>query len=366
MPGVRDDLREMTLSRLDKFPAPYFGGKADAAPTVWAALGDPAHYVEPFCGSLVALLRRPALANRASYSETVNDADGLLVNAIRSLQLHPQETAEAASWPVMEADLTARHLAIVRWAAERDLEKLMGDPAYCDPRVGGWWLWGSSCWIGGGWASGKGPWVLGDDGRITKRAGEVGVSRRRPHMTGDGQGVNVQTSREPGVASAVATDYADTGGYHPMVMPELRRWFAWLSARLRHVRVLNGDWTRAVTGSVVKTLSVRFGDGMAGVFLDPPYAASATRVQNIYAHDDLEVSHAACEWAIASGTDPKLRVVFAGFEGEHGSAFLDAGWRQVEWFRAGWLKGGHQQHRERLWLSPHCLVGCTDRQMRML
>ena len=27
-------------------PFPYTGGKADAAATVWAALGDPAHYVE--------------------------------------------------------------------------------------------------------------------------------------------------------------------------------------------------------------------------------------------------------------------------------------------------------------------------------
>ena len=51
----------------------------------------------------------------------------------------------------------------------------------------------------------------------------------------------------------------------------------------------------------------------------------------------------------------------AGYDTEH--AALEArGWRAVEWFRGGFLKGGmgnfeqgqgHQQHRERLWLS-HC------------
>jgi hypothetical protein len=54
--------------------------------------------------------------------------------------------------------------------------------------------------------------------------------------------------------------------------------------------------------------------------------------------------------------------VLAGFDGEHGMP----GWRQVEWYRSGFLKGGmgnqtaHQQARERLWISPHCLA--DDRQ----
>jgi len=43
----------------NKTPWPWFGGKADAAPAVWEALGDVDHYVEPFAGSLAVLLRRP-------------------------------------------------------------------------------------------------------------------------------------------------------------------------------------------------------------------------------------------------------------------------------------------------------------------
>lgn len=69
--------RASTVDRLnmDKAPFPWFGGKSRAAPQVWTLLGDVAHYVEPFCGSMAVLLNRPHLANRPYMSETVNDAD---------------------------------------------------------------------------------------------------------------------------------------------------------------------------------------------------------------------------------------------------------------------------------------------------
>jgi DNA adenine methylase len=152
-----------------KCPWPYYGGKSKAAPTVWTALGDVDHYVEPFAGSMAVLLNRPHQANRPYHSETVNDADGLLVNAWRSIQLHPDATADAASNPVTEADLHARHLALVRWREERQLEHLMGDPAWCDPVMGGWWIWGIACWIGSGWCAGTGPWTADETGRLFKQ-----------------------------------------------------------------------------------------------------------------------------------------------------------------------------------------------------
>ena len=40
------------MSDLRKTPFPWWGGKSDAAPAVWAALGDVPHYLEPFAGSL--------------------------------------------------------------------------------------------------------------------------------------------------------------------------------------------------------------------------------------------------------------------------------------------------------------------------
>jgi len=331
-----------------KAPFPWFGGKSKAAPLIWRALGDVDHYVEPFCGSLATLLLRPHECNRTYYSETVNDLDGFIVNFWRSVQLSPDATAEAASWPVSEADLHARHLRLLRWRSECDLERLMGDPEWHDPKMAGWWAWGQSSWIGGGWCSGKGSWVVGADGRIERRKGGRGVFRARPHISDNGQGVNRATLREPGVG-----EYE----FHPMTMPELRHWFAFLAARLRHVRVLNGDWKRATTNGASKTLPVRAG-GACGIFLDPPYSERAGRAE-IYSEESFAVAHAVREWALGRGTDEDTRIVVAGFEGEHPE--LDAaGWRCVEWFSAGFLSGGmggtgNQQRRERLWLSPHCL-----------
>lgn len=371
----------MTLINLAKAPFIYFGGKAHAAPLVWSALGDVSHFVEPFAGSCAVLLRRPHLANRPYHSETVCDRDGLLINALRSIAYSPQETAEAASWYVAEADLTARQLAILKWKKERNLELLMADPYYHDPVIGGFWIWGISCWIGSGWCSGDGPWVVGADGRITKRPGSGGVNKKRPHLGNDGRGVNHAGAREPGVArklphlgnngqgvnhaGAREPGVADCDmEFHPMTMPEVRRWFEFLSARLRHVRIVNGDWRRVVTTGAAWTLPVRQGDGVAGYFIDPPYAASAGRASDLYTEDDLNVAHAAREWALEAGKHPRNRIVFAGFAGEHGDAFAQAGWREIEWFKAGWLRGGmgnqnddgHQQDRERLWLSPFCLA----------
>jgi len=384
---------------LQKAPFPWFGGKSQAAEAVWAALGDVEHYVEPFAGSLAVLLNRPHEANRTYFSETVNDLDGLLVNAWRAIQLDPEETAFHASNPVAEADMHARHVALIRWREERELEHLMGDPEYHDARMAGWWLWGVSCWIGSGWCSGQGPWWPDESGRLSKRA-EAGVSRQLPHLTSDGQGVNHAGLREAGVSRQLPHLTSDGGGvnrpqmreegvtrklphltsdgrgvnhaglreegdeYHDVVMPRLREWFAWLSARLRHVRILNGDWARTVTTGASLTLPVRMGGGVCGVFLDPPYGDAAGRDMDLYAHDSGTLAGDVAKWALANGGDVRYHIVVAGFVGEHGAGFEQAGWREVEWFKAGFLRGGmgnlsggdsHQQGRERLWLSPHCL-----------
>jgi hypothetical protein len=380
------------LTNLAKCPWPWFGGKTHAAPHVWTALGDVEHYVEPFAGSLAVLLLRPHECNRAYHSETVNDLDGFVVNAWRSLQLHPDATAYAASWPVSEADLHARHLWLLRWQAERNVELLMGDPDWCDPKAAGYWLWGQSCWIGSGWCSGRGAWIVGADGRLTKQARsngraagadrklphlgndgrgvnhagtrEPGVSCKLPHLGNDGRGVNRPQAREPGVAAVEPHEW-QADDFHPMTMPEVVRWFRFLSARLRHVRILNGDWRRAVTDGATKILSVRMGGGHCGVFVDPPYSTAATRDADLYARDDESVAAACREWCVEHGDDPMLRIVLAGFDGEH-EALADRGWRPVHWFERGFLRGGMantnthggkdgQQAREVLWLSPHCL-----------
>ena len=374
------DVGAEMLTNLSKTPWPWFGGKSDAAEAVWAALGDVDHYVEPFAGSLAVLLRRPHVANRTYHSETVNDLDGLLCNAWRAIARDPDAVAEAASWPVCEADLHARHLALLAWRAAGNAERLMADPEYYDARMAGWWAWGQSCWIGAGWCSGRGPWTVGADGRIAKRTKGEGVVRKIPFLSANGRGATSPQAREEGVARQLphisdngrGVAHANAreegvGEYHPMAMPELTRWMRFLSARLRHVRILNGAWERACTSGALQSLPVRQG-GHCGVFLDPPYD-NAVRGADLYTEDGGTPAADARAWCLANGDNPRYRIVLAGFDAEHGE-LARAGWREVEWFRTGFLKGGmaqqseggHQQGRERLWLSPHCLGATVSPQ----
>lgn len=348
----------MTLKNINKAPFPWFGGKSKAAPLVWSLLGDVDHYVEPFFGSGAVLLNRPHPCNRAYYSETVNDLDGFVVNAWRAIQWHPEETAAAASWPVTEADKTARQAYLLRWRDEKVLDLLAGSPEWCDPRMAGWWLWSVCCQIGA--FNGDGAWIADPvSGRLIKQPRaprEPGVVRSLPHLGDDGRGVNRPQMREPGVLS---DDPANE--FHQMTMPELIRWFQWLSARLRHVRIINGDWQRAITTGVLWTLPVRQG-GNVGLFLDPPYD-NDVRSGGLYQNDDGSVAAACRTWCIENGNNPRNRIVFAGYDTEH-QELEQHGWTVHEWFANGFLTGGmsnvskngtHQQHRERLWASPHCL-----------
>jgi hypothetical protein len=210
---------------------------------------------------------------------------------------------------------------------------------------------------------------LGDDGRGVNHAGvrEPGVSAQVPHLTGDGKGVNQVGTREPGVSAKVphltgdgkgvnqvGTREPGVGDYHPMTMPEVRRWFAFLSARLRHVRIINGDWTRVIGNGVLKTINVRQGGGVCGVFFDPPYGVEDRA--DTYTNESRTLATDVRQWCLKNGDDKSLRIALAGYDTEHTE--LEAhGWRVVEWYREGFLRGGYgnQQTRERLWLSPHCL-----------
>lgn len=364
------------LTNLDVAPFPWFGGKRHAASLVWELLGDCAHYVEPFFGGGAVLLNRPHPCNRNNISETVNDADGLLVNFWRSVQWFPLETARAASWPVTEADKSARQLALLRWR-DNALERLAGDAAWCDPVMGGWWAWAVSVHIGA--FDGVSAWTADPvTGKIYKqkpvKTREPGVRRNTPIIGNNGGGICSSAMREPGVLDTITPEHGtsilddmDWGQhYHDMVMPELIRWFKHLSARLRHVRIVNGDWRRVLTKGATLTLPIRFNDDEAcAVFLDPPYADTANRDKDIYACESLDVAHDVRRWCLEKGNDSKYRIVLAGFDGEHGTALTDAGWVEYEWFKDGFMRGGmakisrnggkHQMHRERLWASPHCL-----------
>lgn len=309
-------------------PFPWFGGKRRIADLVWSRFGAVSNYVEPFFGSGAVLLGRPL---PFQGTETVNDRDGLLANFWRSLQADPDAVAEHADWPVNENDLHARHAWLV--GQKDSLQgRLEGDPDYHDARIAGWWVWGISCWIGSGFCSGAGPWQVAerDGARQLVHLGDAGrgVNRKRVHL-GDA----------------------------------LRGYFASLAERLRHVRVCCGDWSR-VMGDTPMFPCARGRGAATAVFLDPPYADTARRTNNLYRADCLKVAHAAREWAVAHGDDPAYRIALCGYDGEH--AMPDS-WEAVEGKAGsgngygGQAKRGYaNRRRERVWFSPYCLRPATE------
>ena len=183
-------------------PFPYYGGKAKWADLIWERFGAPDVYCEPFAGSLAVLLANPHPAQR----EVACDMDGHICNFWRAVRDDPEAVAHHADYPTIHQDLTARHKFLVRWAAD-NAARLSEDPRYCDAEAAGWWAWGISLWIGGGWCSPSSdsermPHVL------DRAGGGRGVSRQRinipdqiPHMAGSsvaaGKGVSAQRVTVP-------------------------------------------------------------------------------------------------------------------------------------------------------------------------
>jgi hypothetical protein len=316
-------------------PFPYFGGKRRAAPLVWQALGDPSGYVEPFAGSAAVLLARPPFKGRRV--ETLNDADGWLVNAWRAIQLDPATVAKHAFGPVTEIDYHAR----LAWLHERRDAELVawleGDPENHDAKAAGWWLYVLACGIGDPF--GGGPWrVIDGKLRDTRKQGDAGrgVNRGLPHLGDAGQGVNRGLPHLGDAGKGALAAYLER-----------------LANRLSRVRITCGSWERVCTPSVTRPGTG--GDGTRAIFLDPPYSTSG----NLYAHGDRagEVSAAVREWCESAPAD--LRIVLAGYDTEHDD-LTEHGWHVIEGKAgggAGYSVNPANGRRERLWLSPNCLLG---------
>jgi len=333
-----------------KAPFPWFGGKSRVAHLVWDRFGNAPNYVEPFFGSGAVLLERPWPAE----TESANDLDCMVANFWRALQHDPEAVAEHADNPVNEADQHARHLWLC--SCEEFRERMKTEPEYYDAKIAGWWVWGQCIWIGAGWCARQLP-HLGDAG--------TGVHRKLPHLGNAGKGLNRQLPhlgdagtgvhrKRPHLGNAgtvcVEDEESDlTSGTRDV---DLRSYMRELAERLRKVRVCCGDWQRILGPSVT------FKHGITGVFLDPPYADTAERTDDLYSADSNDVAHKVREWAIANGDNRELRIALCGYEGEHA---MPESWECVAWkAHAGYGyqgngSGRENAGRERIWFSPHCI-----------
>ena len=306
-----------------KAPFPYFGGKSKVADVIWRAFGNPAHYVEPFFGSGAVLLARP----HAPKVETVNDIDGLLCNFWRAIRFRTEETAEHAIWLVSELDLHARHDWLVGHR-ESITEALRADPEWCDPRAAGWWVWGISCWIGGGW------------GKET--------SRKLPHLGHAGKGIHRTKRQRPHLGDAGM-------GIHALDPNGVRPYFLSLSERMAKVRVCCGDWSRVVTDGALSHW-----ERDTAILLDPPYDQKM-RDGGCYSCDEAGISAQVRAWALDHGH--RYKIALCGYDGEHE---MPPEWEAYAWKanaayqNSSAKEGANEANRakERAWFSPRCnLVG---------
>lgn len=338
-----------------RFPAPYAGGKSSVADQVWHTIGRVDHYREPFLGSGAIFLAAPQPAT----TEVLNDSAGLLTNVWRSLQLDPESTAAAADDWINEIDLFARHVALVQ-AIPSLTDRLMSDPDYCDPRLAGWWLWGASQWIGSDFATGRGAWTV-ERGSVV-RARDRGVARKMPILQGNGSrsgwGTQGVARQIPAFGASSANPNGGLKGVHRIENEsgatgvgraiDLRPWFAALSARLRGVRVVCGNWDRILTDSICWNYK-----GIKGVILDPPYPGTDN---SFYHSEDSDPWGAAQRWALDHGDRPDARIVLFGLDDQS----MPETWRRVTWSRNGGYgnqangAGRANAARECIWYSPHC------------
>jgi site-specific DNA-adenine methylase len=321
-----------------KAPFTYFGGKARTAVEVWRRFSyDVPNYIEAFFGGGSNLLNRPGWHKGTTWFEIVNDYDGYLTNFWRSIKYDPVDTAKHASWPVLESQLHAVHSWLVS-QKESMRAKLEGNPEWYDTKAAGWWVWGTSCWIGITFCEGKGAWGIdededGDQILVKKKGGTV--YRKR---------INVASLGVNKLGKITQEDY-------------LEKWFKSLSDRLLTVKVVCGDWTRVTTDF----MTTKKDNKITAVFLDPPYSKEADRNNTLYAEDSLTVAHDVREWCKANGNNKKLRIALCGYDGEH-NELEDMGWDRYEWKASGGYgnqgtkgKGRENKSREVIWFSPHCL-----------
>lgn len=316
-------------------PFSYFGGKRYIAEHVWNAFGTVENYVEPFFGSGAVLLARPGWEPNVRWKETINDKDGFVSNFWRAVKNDPEQVAFHADWPANENDFHARHYYLVS-QKESMRPKLEGDPEWYDAKIAGWWVWGMSLWIGGGFCDGKGPWRAVNGELVnTNHQGETsadyGVQRRMIHA-----------HRPMGIFKKTLSGHAT-----------IADWMNALAERMRYVSVCCGDWSR-VCGPTPTIHS-----GLTAVFLDPPYSEESGRAKYIYAEEDYDVAHEVRKWCMEWGDHHLMRIALCGYYGEH-NELEERGWRIYRWTAQGgysnWSGRGTylNRYRECVWFSPHC------------
>ena len=324
-------------------PFPWYGNKRRWAKRVWARLGDPKVYAEPFFGSGALLLARPP-SRHDRRKEIVVDLDGYVANFWRAVQADPMEVARHAWWPVNHHDLAARGHDM---AARRDgfTQKVLNDPRFFDSEMAGWFAWGISTASGGQFLLDAG--IHGGRWNPDREA----VLGSRPIVTpsGDGSTGTGKLARKPSSDGAISFDGADRTAARiedTALAPRMIE----LAERMRHVIVFGGSWSQCTGDSVLSNVATSEGDDV-GIVLDPPYL-SEDRTQIYHGEKQTnDVARESWEWAVANGH--QYRIAYFCHEGDFDP--LD-GWETDLMSMAGIHKADRRNQRaDCCHFSPACL-----------
>ena len=336
------------------------------------------------------LLNRPGF-NPTKYTETICDADGHIANVWRALQFSPDETAKWADWPVNHADLSARK-KVLNEKNQYLLENLIKDDMWHDSKLAGYWIWAASCWIGSGLTrptarphianAGIGVHKISQIPHIADTGIGVHKISQIPHLADAGMGVHKisqiphlanagigvhKISKRPHIADAgigvhkisQIPHIADAGkGVQEIYNENIYTWFRQLSERLRHVRVVCGDWTRVCGGNWQDKF------GPVGIYFDPPYENKDRRA--VYAVDCFNVGGLVRKWAIERGELKDYRICISGYD--MNNELSDHGWESYSWETGGGYsnvsgKKNDNCSKEILWMSPNC--NSIDKQVSL-
>ena len=383
-----------------KAPFPWFGGKRRVAPLVWQRFGDVKNFVEPFMGSCAVLLGRPHYPFVENRIETINDLDCYLANIWRCIKYDPDQTAEYADNWVCEADLHARH----RWCYDNHefRHRMRTEPEYYDCKVGGYWLFGISSWIGDNWCRVKGAGKTGVTPHLT--SGGQGIHKalppadhleqKVPHLLSSGQGINraLPPCEDDGIRAREQDSVPNLGdsgqGINRALPPnlqqqlpnlahnngigcnrtqdisptrcrtkderlaDLKQYMRKLQDRLRFVRVCNGDWKRVCTPTVTHR------HGLTGLFLDPPYSIEKNKQTSVYGSMSKQhnLNDDMTEFLLENQNIDGFRIAICGLEGEYD--LPNKYWECVEWMgNSGYADKTKNKNREkeRIWFNKQCL-----------
>lgn len=329
------------MSKKLRAPFPWVGGKSRQAELMLKYLDHEdsrcKRYIEPFAGSIATLLKREQVD---AELETVNDLDGLIINAWRAIVADPQALAKKClERPVSEVDLMASDFRL-RAQRERLTNKLRADLDYYETDLAASWLVYQAYWIGSGFTSVTGPWVVEDGGVVSKKSegtkaqvpvavhqGVRACTRMQPPSGSTHKGVRACTRAQPpvGVAHSGVRARSEEG---------LLKWFTELQDRLLRVRFVQGDWRRILTTSYLKGTNTPPKQPSA-VLLDPPYDAQSQKGMTYEyfsakkdAQDEESVSTGVRRWCLENGSQEWLRIVLCGRAKEH-DELLQHGWEKI-------------------------------------